>query len=110
MAATDWSGERAAKEKKERVALRVGVSVTLRQNCFKKGDDGGSGDDGEVEPFQLAVLQPKILKMKKSCRTNNGKQFTIFVVVIIIITIIIVLEYLFQEKDAGTNPCGWYRC
>lgn len=29
---------------------------------------------------------------------------------IIIITIIIVLEYLFLEKDAGTNPCGWYRC
>lgn len=28
----------------------------------------------------------------------------------IIITIIIVLEYLFLEKNAGTNPCGWYRC
>lgn len=53
MAAADWSGERAAKEKEERVALRVGVSATLRQSCFKKGDDGdgGSDDDGEVGTF-----------------------------------------------------------
>lgn len=47
--------------------------------------------------------------MKKSCRTNNGKRFTIITVVvimiiIIIITIIIVVEYFFLEKMQELIP------
>jgi len=68
------------KKKKEGVASRVGVSTTPRLSCFKmmmmvvvmvvltmvrwKL---------YTVTFQLAVLQPKEQKMKKSCKTNNEK-------------------------------------
>lgn len=92
------------------------MSATQRQSCFDDNadDDGGDSDDGEVGTFtvtfQLAVLQPKNKKMKKSCRTNNGKRFiiiitvVIIIIIILIITIIIVVEYLFLEKMQELIP------